>query len=153
MHRHVRAINLPMRWWFAMSIRCVVLALAAAILTTSIGCGVAQPEDSNDQNIATPFPNPTPQALTDLQTQARMALAERLSVPANALKLVSDEVVQWPDTSLGCPEAGMAYAQVIVPGHRITFDHDGRNYEVHTAGEGSDGTLPALVSCEGGISY
>ncbi len=27
--------------------------------------------------------------------------------------------MEWPDASLGCPEPGMMYAQVVTPGYKI----------------------------------
>ena len=40
------------------------------------------------------------------------------------------------------------YAQVITPGHRITFRHGDDIYEVHAASEGGDGPELEPVSCE-----
>ena len=100
-------------------------------------------------------PNATPWAPVKNQREAtaRGLLAQRLGVPAESLELVSEEVVNWPDTSLGCPEPGHVYAKVIVPGHRITFAHDGANYEVHTADKSGFGQYFPPVSCEGGLAY
>jgi hypothetical protein len=42
------------------------------------------------------------------------------------------EAVDWPDSSLGCPEDGMFYAQVITPGYRIVVDVDGERTVIHT---------------------
>ena len=97
---------------------------------------------------ATKAPAATPQTLTGLQVEARQVLADRLSVPAAGLELVSDEPVQWGDTSLGCPQAGMFYAQVITPGHRITFRQGDDTYEVHTASGEDGGPKLEPVSCE-----
>jgi len=36
---------------------------------------------------------------------------------------VAVEAVNWPDTSLGCPELDMMYAQVITPGYRILLSY------------------------------
>ena len=97
---------------------------------------------------ATEAPAATPQTLTGLQVEARQVLADRLSVPAADLELVSDELVQWGDTSLGCPQAGMFYAQVITPRHRITFRQGEDTYEVHTASGEDGGPKLEPVSCE-----
>lgn len=45
------------------------------------------------------------------------------------------------------------YAQVIIPGHRITFDYQGDRYEVHTGGGDGSDAGGMMVSCEGGVSY
>ncbi len=38
----------------------------------------------------------------------------------------------WPDTSLGCPQKGMMYAQVITPGFRVVLAVNDQDYEYHT---------------------
>ena len=91
-----------------------------------------------------------PDTLNDLQSRAREVLATRLSVTAESLTLISDEIVQWSDASLGCPQEGMGWAQVITPGRRMTFRHNENTYEVHM-GTADSGQEP--VSREGGISY
>ena len=89
----------------------------------------------------------------DRETLARAVLAKRLNVSAQDVEFVREESVKWPDTSIGCPQPGFMYAKVIVPGYRLTFKHDGSNYEVHTADlSGPWKNIPA-VSCEGGLSY
>ena len=130
----------------------VVVLLATAGLLLACG-GESQPADSTPPSAgqpaaATEAPAATPQTLTGLQVEARQVLADRLSVPAAGLGLVSDEPVQWGDTSLGCPQAGMFYAQVITPGHRITFRQGEDTYEVHTASGEDGGPKLEPVSCE-----
>lgn len=63
-------------------------------------------------------------------------LAGQLGIAAEAITVRSVEAVEWPDTSLGCPQPGMMYAQVIMPGYRIVLEVDGRSYEYHTGGGG-----------------
>lgn len=61
-------------------------------------------------------------------------LAERLGVATEAITLVSDEAKTWPDSSAGCPQPGMMYAQVLTEGSRIVLEHGGRRYDYHQAG-------------------
>lgn len=65
---------------------------------------------------------------------ARQTLARQNDFPAKNLEVESANVVQWPDTSLGCPQPGMMYAQVITPGYQVTFMNtaSGKTYFVHT---------------------
>lgn len=63
---------------------------------------------------------------------ARQTLADKLAVPPEALSVVAVEPVEWPDSSLGCPEPGMMYMQVITPGYRITLEHTGQHHVLHT---------------------
>jgi hypothetical protein len=45
--------------------------------------------------------------------------------------LTRAEPVDWSDASLGCPEPGRVYAQVIVEGYRIVASVGERTVEVH----------------------
>ncbi len=39
--------------------------------------------------------------------------------------------VEWPDSSLGCPQAGQSYLQVITPGYLVSLVADGKSYAIH----------------------
>ena len=63
---------------------------------------------------------------------AKKDLAQRLGVREQAIELVGQvEEVTWPDASLGCPEPGMMYAQVLIPGYRFKLQSGGKVYEYH----------------------
>lgn len=64
--------------------------------------------------------------------QAKEDLARRKCIDTGEIALVAAESVNWPDTSLGCPEPGMMYAQVITPGYRIVLSCAGEAYEYHS---------------------
>jgi hypothetical protein len=79
------------------------------------------------------------QEASDLSAEAeqvvrlvREDLAGRLNMAAQGIKLASVEGVEWRNTSLGCPQPGMMYAQVIVPGYRVVLEAEGQRYEYHT---------------------
>ena len=57
--------------------------------------------------------------------------------------LVALEPVDWPNTSLGCPEPERTYPQVVTPGFRLVFEYEGQQYEYHTDQDGS-----TVVECE-----
>jgi len=85
-------------------------------------------------------PDTEAQRLQELQAQ----VAEQLGLPTGALALVSAEQVTWPDTSLGCPQPDMMYAQVLTPGWRVEFvDTEGVAYQVHT-----DDDFEDFIICE-----
>jgi hypothetical protein len=67
--------------------------------------------------------------------------AANFGVDASTLSVTAIEAVEWPDASLGCPEDGGVYAQVISPGYRITVTDDARTLEYHT------GLSDAFVTC------
>jgi hypothetical protein len=59
-------------------------------------------------------------------------LAQKLGVSLNDIRVVSVEETTWSDGSLGCPQPGKVYAQVITPGFRVVFEANGQRYEYHT---------------------
>lgn len=67
-----------------------------------------------------------------IEEGAREALATWLGIPSEEIEVVEVEEVEWPDTSLGCPQPGMVYAQVIVPGCRVVMKARGEVYEYHS---------------------
>ena len=77
--------------------------------------------------------------------RALVFLAGELAVPESEITFTGIEPVTWPDASLGCPQEGYAYAQVLVPGYRITFSHDSVSYDVHSDEQGKNFVQP--VGC------
>ena len=69
-----------------------------------------------------------------LVERAKMLVASETGVAAAGLTLASLEPVEWRDASLGCPQPGTMYAQVITPGYQLMLrGPDGESYDVHTA--------------------
>lgn len=60
-------------------------------------------------------------------------LAKRLGIDAEEVSVVSAEEVTWSDASVGCPEPGKMYAQMLVSGSLIVLEADGKQYEYHAA--------------------
>lgn len=73
-------------------------------------------------------------ALQPLVDQAKQDLAARLSVSVEMIEAVSAEAVVWPDSSLGCPEPGMAYLQVLTDGALVKLRAEGKLFEYHSGG-------------------
>ena len=71
--------------------------------------------------------------LQNLIDQARTNLASRLEVPASSITVQQAAEHDWPDSSLGCPEPGMMYSQVITPGYLIILQANGKSYEYHAS--------------------
>jgi hypothetical protein len=81
-----------------------------------------------------PIPTPLDPALEKVVAQAREDLARQLSIDPGQIDLVSVSSVTWPDSSLGCPQPGMLYTQVLVDGLLIRFRAGGSLYEYHGGG-------------------
>ncbi len=73
----------------------------------------------------------------EIETAARKLLADELEVDEGDFKLHSSEGMGWSDASLGCPQEGMFYAQVLTSGYKLVFDLAGTSYAVHTNSDGS----------------
>ena len=65
------------------------------------------------------------------------AIADDLGVPPETVQVVSVEPRNWPDTSLGCPQPDMLYAQVVTPGYLVLVDVSGERIEYHTDERGT----------------
>lgn len=102
---------------------------------------VLQPTPSPIKVIKTPttptLPSETPcPSCGSMEEQAREALAHWLGISAEEIEVIKVEEVEWPDTSLGCPQPGMVYAQVIVPGWKVVMRVKSKVFEYHTGGGG-----------------
>lgn len=79
----------------------------------------------------TPTPAPDP-IQDDIIRLAISDLAARLSIDPELVHIISAESTLWPDSSLGCPQPGEAYAQVLTEGVLIQLEADDQIYEYHT---------------------
>ena len=69
----------------------------------------------------------------DLYLVSRYDLSEHTGVEAEFIKIKSVEPAEWNDSSLGNPEPGMVYLQVITPGFRLVLEAKGELYTYHTS--------------------
>jgi len=67
--------------------------------------------------------------------QAKADLAGRLGIAVDQIAVQSVTPTEFPDASLGVPEPGQVYAQVITPGYIIKLTAEGQTYRYH-AGDG-----------------
>ncbi len=104
-----------------------IVGSAALLLALAVGCGPPA-QVSTPPEVPTQVKTRTPEAVVGL---AVAELAQRLGVDTRRITVLGVEAVQWPDASLGLPEPGKVYAQVITPGYRIQLEVDGKVYELH----------------------
>lgn len=84
---------------------------------------------------AMPMPDKMPNMPPNSETALKAALADlakQTGLPASDIAVLSVEAVEWSDSSLGCPQEGFMYAQVITPGYLIMLSGQGQTYEYHT---------------------
>lgn len=105
------------------------------------GPSLTQPPSWNQPGTTTPPPStvlPTPPSPADSEVavgKAKEMLRSFLDLTeeqAQNISIVRVEAVQWGDPSLGLPEEGMGYQQVVTPGMRITLQYADRFYVYHT---------------------
>ena len=124
--------------------RILIAVLAAgALLVTGCGSGSpSQAQPSGQESPVTDMPSDTPSETPAESTSpgpeegpaaAMNDLAKRLGIDAEDVAVVSAEEVTWSDASIGCPEPGKMYAQMLVPGSLIVLEADGKQYEYHAA--------------------
>ncbi len=62
---------------------------------------------------------------------AMKTLAGSHKVVAADVRVVRVSRFNWPNSALGCPEPGVLYTQMIVPGYLVLLEHKGEVYRVH----------------------
>ncbi len=118
--------------WFS------IAGLLAGLSLILAACGPT--ETVSTSPLSTPPASDAPEMAMPDEAQemvelVKQDLSERLDLGRNQIEIASLEKVEWPDTSLGCPEPGQAYAQVITPGYEITLQAEGQRYSYHTGGD------------------
>jgi hypothetical protein len=76
---------------------------------------------------------------------AKAELARRLGISLKEVEVQSVKLTEFSDTSLGAPEPGKTYAQVVTPGYVIELTAEGRTYRYHA----SDDRIVVVPSDEG----
>jgi len=96
------------------------------------------PEKDDYVPADTPTPQPTPTPEVPGFGGLFMAeLSNKLNIKSSNIKLISYEDFIFNDSSLGCPEPGKFYTQVLTPGWKMQFEADGNIYEYHSNLDGS----------------
>ena len=120
----------------------LMVLVTAVLLVAATACGANGEEAAPATESGTPASETVPK---DIESAARKLLADELDVAEGGFKLASSEKVKWPDASLGCPQEGYAYAQVVTPGYKLVFKNADKSYAVHTNSDGSQ-----MVICQDG---
>jgi hypothetical protein len=79
------------------------------------------------------LPIPSIPGLDALVEEARADLSKKLGIPEDQVSLLTASEVNWPDSSLGCPQSGMAYSQIVTRGYLVRLSAGGMTYEYHAA--------------------
>ncbi len=138
----------------------LVLSLAAFLLAACAQPGpnnTPSPQPTSQatlQPTALPAATPTADPTAAVVLAAKTMLAGKSKAAIDAIQLVDIQPVQWPDSCLGVPQAGMMCAMHVVNGYRVALSTNGLNYEAHSNLDGSQMVFvagPLLKST--GMSY
>jgi hypothetical protein len=83
---------------------------------------------------ATPASTPSDSGLQKFVNQAKQDLAQHLDISPDKIEVVEVKAVVWRDSSLGCPQPGMAYLQVLQDGLLIRLKVGDKIYNYHSGG-------------------
>jgi hypothetical protein len=106
------------------------LAMASATLLLVACSGSSPSPTSPPATVAIP-----PESVAAVDA-ARQAAATYLGVGPDQLQASRVEAQQWPDASLGCPQPGQLYSQIVTPGYLIVVSSGSHQLEYHTDARG-----------------
>ena len=69
------------------------------------------------------------QSTEDAITMAKADLSKRLSIGPELIEVIASEECTWGDTSLGFPDPGTSYAQILISGYRVVLRAAGGTFE------------------------
>jgi hypothetical protein len=104
----------------------LILVACAAGTTSTQGGGSASASPRPPVSVTPP---PEAAAAVDAAVQAA---AQHLGVSPGQLQVTQVEPHEWPDASLGCPQPGELYSQVVTPGYLVMISSNGHQLEYHT---------------------
>ena len=116
------------------------LCLAIALISSACGPGgggQATPIAANPSPNVAPLASavPGPNLSPDQQQAVAAAMqdaAAHLGVAASDLSVQQVEEREWGDSSLGCPQPGLLYSQVVTPGFLVVINSRGKQLEYHS---------------------
>ncbi len=133
------------KWILASTIIVVVfIAMAVTQKTKYLSTGFLESPTSTPETsptVTVQITQPKVLVKSDYVDKAVEDLAVKLNVDKSQITVESSDEHNWNDASLGCPQKGMFYAQIIIPGFTIGLSHSGSIYSYHA---GSN----RVVSCQ-----
>jgi hypothetical protein len=137
-----------MREWLTV---CVLgLALPAWAAEPSPPRAIAPPKRIPEVVETPAAPMGEPVNTAEMPREVRRAVvadaARRFRVPESAVVLTRAERLTWNDGSLGCPEPGRVYTQMLVPGFRVIAKTTEGELTYHTDSRGNAVTCGVVPS-------
>ena len=110
----------------------ILSSFVISLILLSSACSLSSNQDSG--------PNDPPVLLSSedidsLVMLAKFDLALKTGADIEKMDVESVKEFDFADASLGVPEPGVEYTQVITPGYIIILYAEGKTYEYHASGE------------------
>ena len=112
-------------------IQLILSSLVISLILLSSACSLSSDQNS-DPGEASP---PLSEDIDSLVMLAKFDLALKTGADIEKMETESVEEFDFADASLGVPEPGVEYTQVITPGYIIMIIAEGETYEYHASGE------------------
>jgi hypothetical protein len=132
MRRHLRIL---------LTVGALGLVLPVCAAEPSPPRSIAPPKRIPETIDVPPTPAGEPVSTAAIPRDVRRAVvadaAQRLGVPESSVVLTNAEQLTWNDGSLGCPQPGRSYPQVLVPGYRVVARTKGGEITYHTDTRGT----------------
>ena len=106
-----------------MTVRILIYVLAGLTIAACSRNGSAEAD----------APDPTP-SVSAASGMAIDLVTKQTGASPGQITILSEEAIDFSDSSLGCPKPGMAYMQVVTPGHKVMLEYEGKIYDVRIAG-------------------
>jgi hypothetical protein len=126
-------VRLIMFCAFILTVECQTNTVDPESPVDSISTPATAPNQGDTTNVPTSIPTPADAKLRELIERAKTDLAQRLAISTREINIVEFFEVEWPDSSLGCPNPSLMYTQVVTPGYLIRLQALGRIFEFHTS--------------------
>ena len=112
------------------------MRVKALLRASSVGLSmlllVACASSTTPNGVPTVTPVSVPSEAAAVVNAALIDAATHLGVSQDQLRIDQVQPQQWPDASLGCPQPGQLYSQVVTPGYLIIVSSkDGKQLEYH----------------------
>ena len=103
---------------------------------------ISSPTQGDSSTMPSILQTPDTPGLEILIEKAKADLAQKLTISVAEINIMEATAVTWPDSSLGCPQEGMAYAEVLTPGYLILLEYSGNTFEYHAS------SRDTIITCE-----
>jgi hypothetical protein len=110
------------------------------VIAVAQGCAAGDQMPPTNETPPTSSTSAVPDAML---VEAKADAARRTSKSEKEITVVSAEPVTWSDASMGCPEPGRMYAQVLVSGYRIVLRAGNDQLTYHAGKSGKPTLCPA----------